>query len=275
VGYYYSDPGYATLILHWDGTSWTQLPSPNPGGLSDVLSGVAAISASDAWAVGYYYNGTALRTLILHWDGTSWTQVSSPNTGTDNVLSSVSAASASNAWAVGYYNNGTARQTLTEHWNGSYWKRVASPNPGGTSHDNILNKVASTSATNAWAVGTYNNGTAPQTLTEHWNGSYWKRVASPDPGGTSRDNTLNGVAAIAGGDAWAVGYYYLRHSVQKTLVLQWNGTSWTQLPSPGQFIANQFIGVAAASTSNVWAVGSYFNGTATGVATVTLAVHCC
>ena len=42
---------YKTLILHWDGTAWTQVPSPNPNSDS-YLSGVAATSPANAWAVG-------------------------------------------------------------------------------------------------------------------------------------------------------------------------------------------------------------------------------
>jgi len=42
-----------------------------PGG----LTGAAAVSPTDAWAVGSY--GT-FKTLILHWDGTAWAKVPSP-----------------------------------------------------------------------------------------------------------------------------------------------------------------------------------------------------
>ena len=39
-----------TLVVHWNGTAWKQVPSPAPADSS--LSGVAATSASNAWAVG-------------------------------------------------------------------------------------------------------------------------------------------------------------------------------------------------------------------------------
>ena len=44
------------------------MTSPNPGGSShgNYLSGVAATSSTNAWAVGNYYNGTAYRTLATH-----------------------------------------------------------------------------------------------------------------------------------------------------------------------------------------------------------------
>jgi hypothetical protein len=55
------------LIEHWNGTQWCRVPIPEPG-TSDGLTGVATVSATDAWAVGSY--GT-FKTLILHWDGTA------------------------------------------------------------------------------------------------------------------------------------------------------------------------------------------------------------
>ena len=98
----------------------------------------------------------------------AWTGMQPPSPGTDsNVLDGVVVVSPCNAWAVGYLYNGTAYQTLIEHWNGTSWKQVTSPNAGGSSHDNVLNGVAATSSTNAWAVGDYYNGTAYQTLASH------------------------------------------------------------------------------------------------------------
>jgi hypothetical protein len=58
-----------TLILHWNGTTWKEAVSPSPSSRFNVLLGVSADSAGDAWAAGYY----ALdRTLILHWNGSAW-----------------------------------------------------------------------------------------------------------------------------------------------------------------------------------------------------------
>jgi hypothetical protein len=41
-----------TLIEHWNGIAWTQVPSPNVGTSNNWLSSVAVVSASNAWAVG-------------------------------------------------------------------------------------------------------------------------------------------------------------------------------------------------------------------------------
>jgi hypothetical protein len=274
VGDYANGTAEQTLIEHWNGTSWKQVTSPNPGGSSNsnVLEAVAATSSTNAWAVGDYANGTADRTLIEHWNGTSWKQVTSPNPGGSdgNFLYGVTATSSTNAWAVGYYANSTAEQTLIEHWNGTSWKQVTSPNPGGSSNSNVLEAVAATSSTNAWAVGYTYNGTAEQTLIEHWNGTSWKQVTSPNPGG-SDGNILEAVAATSSTNAWAVGDYGTK---DQTLIEHWNGRAWKQATSPnpgGSSNSNILHGVAATSSTNAWAVGYFSNGTAYQ----TLATHCC
>ena len=67
--------GRQTLIEHWNGSTWSIVPSPtNPGAVSSELSGVTALSASDVWALGGVGNGT----LIEHWNGTRWSVVKSP-----------------------------------------------------------------------------------------------------------------------------------------------------------------------------------------------------
>src|ERR1700722_973160 len=51
-----------TLTEHWDGNTWTVVPSPAPGTLS-LLRSVRGTSPSDVWAVGEYFDGTVDKTL--------------------------------------------------------------------------------------------------------------------------------------------------------------------------------------------------------------------
>ncbi len=103
-----------SLIEHWNGSSWTVAPSPDPGSTANVLSGVRAVSSTSIWAVGYYSDGNGDKTLILHWNGRTWTRVASPNPGgASNKLWAVAAASASNAWVVGSFSDNT--QALAFH----------------------------------------------------------------------------------------------------------------------------------------------------------------
>jgi len=99
---------------------------------SGQLNGIAAVSATDVWAVGYYDNNGSHSTLTEQWNGTSWNVVSSPNPGQDyNFLNSVVTVSATDVWAVGFYCDSvcTYPLTLIEQWNGSTWDIVPSPNP--------------------------------------------------------------------------------------------------------------------------------------------------
>lgn len=102
-----------TLAEHWNGKSWTIVPTPNPGRSqghpSGALLGVAAISPRNAWAVGTYSDPATgkPRSLLLHWNGKSWRQVTVPHlgpAGRPNVLFAVSASAAGNVIAVGYYS---------------------------------------------------------------------------------------------------------------------------------------------------------------------------
>ena len=252
--------------------SWGGQP-PNAGSSDNQLEGVAATSACNAWAVGYYYNGTRNQTLVLHWSGKAWRVQPSQNpggSGEDNELWQVAATSPSNAWAVGYYNNGTANRTLIEHWDGRTWKAQPSPNPGGSANENQLSGVTATSPTNAWAVGSYYNGTTFQTLVEHWNGKKWHVQPSPSPvsacaaraGAIMARTTigLSSVSATSSSNAWAVGVRCGSTGGTRTLVEHWNGKAWKvqRSQNPGDSgKSSGFSGVAATSSGNAWAVGSY------------------
>jgi len=191
--------------------AWSVVASPNGGSSFNVLTGVAAVSASDAWAVGNYLNSTDTeQTLIEHWDGMSWSVLGN----VDGILLSVAALSASDIWAVGQNSNG---QTLAEQWNGTSWNVVPSPNIGSSIND--LSGVAAVSASDVWAVGYFYNSTGPaQTFIEQWNGTIWSVVSSPD-----LDGYLKGVAQVPGcANAWAVGEYSNSNGINRTLIEQYS-----------------------------------------------------
>ncbi len=204
--YDHGDSSFAhfTLIERWSGSSWFQVPSPNPGGTShnNLLRGVATVSVTNAWAVGSCSNGTAAQTLILHWNGPAWRRVKAPSPGGashDSALSSVTATSVTNAWVVGSYSDGQLTHTLILHWNGKSLKQVPSPSPRGCVPGDQLASVTATSPANAWAAGSFTGCffLAPLVLIEHWNGKDWKTV--PGPKLSSDTNRLTGVAAISAG----------------------------------------------------------------------------
>lgn len=243
VGYSIGSSGDTTLIEQWNGISWTIIASPNPA-TSDALNSVAAVSASDIWAVGGRGpNQVDQTSLIEHWNGTAWSVVSNPGT---SALSGVTALASNNVWAVG----GTAGYDGSAevlHWNGTQWSVVPSarPNYGDTLR---LSAVTAISATDIWAVGidffTTGEGDMSRSLAEHWNGSTWSIVYAPAPGGGGGDQ-LNGVAALASNDVWAVGVE------AGSFIDNFTGSFWNVVPSPQAGNLQAVTTVAG----NVWAVG--------------------
>lgn len=234
-------------------TAGTGTPGRAPSLPGGQLFGVAATSASNAWAVGQAVgNG---KTIVLHWNGTAWKRVPSPTPAGGTALYAVAATSARNAWAVGG-SDAPPGKTEILHWNGATWKQMPSPTPkaGGA-----LFGVAVTSARNAWAVGCAGNCFQGfggiKTLILHWNGTAWKRVPSPSPGAGS---ALSSVTAVSGRSAWAVGctaFCFLHAVSPHTVILHWNGVAWKRVPSPAQAQIGALNGVTATSATNAWAVG--------------------
>jgi hypothetical protein len=267
-----------TLIEHWDGAEWSIVTSPNASVDSatthnngNYLNGVTCTSGSNCWAVGYAYpdpSGLVADTLIEHWNGTSWSIFASANPSTQhNVLNNVRCVSASDCWAVGYYaaSNGTD-QTLAEHWDGTTWAVVASANVGGAASD-FLSAVSCASSTDCWAVGYYLVGTSPyndQTLVEHWDGTSWTIVTSPNAT-TNTPNDLNSLTCVSASECWAVGQYIEPSGARtdQTLIELWDGNSWSIVSSANTSAtqANTLNAVTCASASQCWAVGFYVGGT--------------
>jgi hypothetical protein len=89
-----------------------------------------------------------------------------------------------------------------------------------------LRGVVATSATNAWAVGSYRTAHRIKTLIEHWDGKAWTVQPSPNSScfhPSPPTNELNGVAATSSTNAWAVGFCGKPFSSAKTLVEHWDG----------------------------------------------------
>ena len=108
-----------TLTLHWDGNTWSIVPSPSLD--SDILFAVDALASNDVWAVGRTKPGGygEDRTLTMHWDGSAWNIVPSPNdSSNDNDLFGVAAIASDDVWAVG---NAGSLKTLAIHWDGASW----------------------------------------------------------------------------------------------------------------------------------------------------------
>lgn len=279
VGSYYESAkertpqGQRILILHWDGNTWSLVPSPNPDG-GGSLNDVAAVSANDVWAVGWYFTNCGRRALILHWDGASWNEVPSPfpYPGDNIELRGIAALAADDIWAVGI-NSG---QTLTIHWDGVRWSVVPSPSVGMSSQ---LDDVAAVSADDVWAVG-YTNwwwGWKMAALILHWDGTGWDSTWLD----VQWSAALSGITALAPDDVWAVGRYFsCPFTWGKPLILHWNGSTWSAISTSW---SGYLTSITSLSSDNLWAVGEnliaqYASGacvTATPTPTTTLPTPTC
>lgn len=280
VGIGEGSPGQ--VIEQWDGTQWNVFQGPTfASGDQPSLKAMTAISADDIWAVGSLLSGGGelLNYLFEHWDGTAWTATAIRTN--DAFLFGASADATNDVWAVGFIGpeNDTSK-TLVMHYDGTNWKKVPSPSVGtGASQ---LNGVVALAPNDAWAVG-FSTPVAPPksaptlTLIEHWDGTSWSVVPSPNVGPNSmyQSNRLFGVTAVSANDIWAFGSYFAASGSghQMTLLLHWDGASWTIAPSPNPtkdgFLSDLLFAGVAVSPTDVWIVGAEDEAPHDG----TLAIH--
>jgi hypothetical protein len=251
VGYRLLSDGITTrtFIVHLDGTSWAIVRSPNVGPGSNFLSGVAALSPTEAWAVGVGDSQTIKdgSALIEWWDGSRWSiALAATSAPEPSQLMAIAATSPSDVWAVG----ARRAHTLVEHFDGAAWSVV--PSPDGSFGPSALEGVSAVSPTDAWAVG----GTGDRTLVEHWDGVAWTVVPSPD--GRKPESELTSVVALPTGEAWAVGYTANTLTVEyRTLTEHWDGSAWTVVRSPNPSPEYDYLaGVTGLAGADVWAVGA-------------------
>jgi hypothetical protein len=264
-----TSPTLRPLILRWNGSTWSQTPSP---GRDAELFGVSAGADGTAWAVGQSCTsgcGTSSQVappMILRWNGASWSQVPLTGAPKDALLLSVSAGPGGAAWAAGYSctsgcgTTSAANVPLVLHWNGRAWVRTPVP---GSYHAADISGVAAAPGGTAWAVGEFCAsacGTTSQqvrTLVLHWNGTAWSLASSPSPG---EQADLDRVSTGPAGTAWAVGHYCASGcgtttEDDKTLILRWNGRAWSETPSPNAERVTSLNDVAVAPDGTAWAVG--------------------
>jgi hypothetical protein len=260
------------VIEQWNGTKWSLFPGPKFGKKDQAgVFAMTASSANDVWAVGSLMNrGTGLASpLFEHWNGTAWTATTVESN--NEFLFGASADATNDAWAVGF-NDSDNIETAAMHWDGANWKSVSTPNVGeGT---NKLNAVLALAPNDVWAVG-FSTPVAPPkqaatlTLIEHFDGTSWAVVPSPNigPSSANQSNRLLGLTANSANDIWAFGSYFAADGSghQMTLLLHWDGTSWTVASSPsptkGGFPCDLLWAGVVPAPGDVWILGSAHDGT--------------
>ncbi len=173
------------LAMHWDGASFTLVPTPEvlPNG-GNGLEAIDGVASNDIWAVGGSGDGDmASYSYILHWNGSSWTHVPGPLVGFQQRLYAVEAIAANDVWIAGEALDANGYRGVVQHWDGSSWTNVAGA-PASFSAS-----LHARSSTDLW-LGLW-----------HFDGASWTReiVAGCDPFATA------GAVDGAGGKLYSVG----------------------------------------------------------------------
>jgi hypothetical protein len=200
---------------------------------------MVAINRRNVWAVGT--DDDQPRALALHWRGTLWKRISAPTTQAQ--WSSAVFTTPIDGWAVG---GSEGPGVAIARWDGRRWTAVAVPDLGDRRAS--LDDVAALGNDDVWAVGSVSIGPAHAgVLVEHWNGTRWTVVPTPDVG----QSQLLAVAAISRNNVWAVG-----NQIDNSLIEHWDGKRWEVIPNPAAPLG-RLTDIAAVSARDIWAVGDH------------------
>jgi hypothetical protein len=195
VGHHYR-PGYADYVvdvLHWDGTSWTEVPNPAPGGTQ--MFDVDATGPDDIWALGLQDR----RPFVMRSDGSSW-RVPAAQPVRSPLLTDLEAISPADVWAVGEAQlPRRGAVPAAEHWDGGSW--TWTPVPDIPSQDPIWG-ISAVRSDDVWAVG-FHGLRSIHAETSLWDGANWRHEPIPD---LPKPNELYDVSALPSGRVWAVGF---------------------------------------------------------------------
>lgn len=213
--------GDAGTILHYDGSSWSQIPSGTTANLYGISFGLPSTPSSSA---GFAVGGITGNPAALFWNGVAWTPAISGLSPSAGKLTSVFLVSSSDGWAVDDSGG-------IWHWSGSPglgggWSKFSSAIVG-------LRSIFMTSATDGWAVGVSG-------LIYHYSSGGWTLFGTV---GT----TMNSVFMLTPSEGWAAG--------NGGLVYHYSSGSWTGPVSPA-VTNNDLRSVFMISQTEGWAVGA-------------------
>jgi hypothetical protein len=234
VGSYYSlSPLFSPYAAHWDGTQWHTIVGPAdqlpkaPNASSSSYNDVAAAGPEDAYMTGgvsYNANNTP---FFVHCTTAACNGIAL-STSDYGFVWGVSAPAVDDVWITGF-DSVYPGYSYVGRWTGS-----GPVTEVFTSSTRFLTDVAALSADDVWVAGYMREDSS--SLLQHWDGSTWTVVSSPNIG------PLNGVVARSSSDVWAFG----------NGVLHWNGSAWTQVPGLHSTTVTDLSPLGA---DDVWVVG--------------------
>ncbi|MEU5868769.1 hypothetical protein ABZ815_46905 [Nonomuraea sp. NPDC047529] len=164
VGRQYTDPArIESLILHYDGKAWREMPGV-PGLLAELVS-VSARAADDVWAVGYERKPGTFAPVALHWDGKSWSAAPTPSAAWTSPFS-VYAAGPNDVWITATSPADGSSQPPLQHWDGKSWTDVRPEGVQAPGSAYIYTALTGSGPKDVWASGQILNGTGWETTSQ-------------------------------------------------------------------------------------------------------------
>lgn len=201
AGYSRMGSSFRSLILRWDGTGlYATYPAGRVAGDEQAIGAVSSAGDTAIAVGGRALGNGGTEPLVLRWDGAAWRrEAAGLSAAHGTVLAGVAASPTGDAWVVGGYPGIGTSAAFAAAYDGSAWRTFARRSIG--TGDSFSGVAAFDGG--AWAVGSYVEDRVERTLIELGGDGDWRRVPSPNL--PRRDNHLLDVAALASGEAWAVG----------------------------------------------------------------------
>jgi hypothetical protein len=158
------------LVEHWDGKTWSVVPTPTTGGFAAALYTIAGSNDGGLVAVGEVDSFTGgSRPLVERYGGGGWKVAHLPS-GAGSQFSALwsVATNGDSTWAAGtqFDSTGGIMRTLVLHGTEDGWSVVQASDPGAPSqNDSVLGGVVVAGET-WWIVGHYKDDTGRKTLIE-------------------------------------------------------------------------------------------------------------
>ncbi len=229
--------GVASLILHYDGSAWSQqFRQPDL-----QLRGVWGSAGNDVFAVGFPLLTSGA--VVLRYDGIGWAESQRFVSDFEEFsFSEVWGSSATDVFAVGTAFDGEFGRTLIFHYDGRAWQRMAPP----ASTSPSLNDVWGSSATNVYAVG-FDQESDPSTgVVLRYDGAAWA------PALQEENLLLNGIWGSSPTDVFATGFTVNDDFEVSGAVVHFDGTKWSHMTLPAVGLLQKVWG---SGPTDVYAVG--------------------
>ena len=207
--------GKGALLMHWDGRSFSELPTGQDRSLWWIWG---TADASTLWMVGD--GGTVLRRR--------GGRIEAIPTDTSSTLFGVWGASPDEVWIVGGEPGpeGTEKDLIL-HWDGQRMVRETLPAPRGTT----LLKIWGASRDDIWVGGE--------------GGTLWHRTANGWEDRSAEVETfytLNSVHGCSANEVYAVG---------GQVIFRWDGARWSHVAEAEQLISGSVVGVSCGEAAVV------------------------